>query len=249
VHGGVGEQADAVDSEVGEDLATQADCANDASMTVFVLLKGAELLVMQEYRRICRTVDFKATTGVVEVDDGSASGFCDHAHGLVESLAALAIRGEYIARGASCVNAHQHGTAAGGAVALVAAKGAVDERDVAFSAVDFTLVGDHAEVAVAGVDRAFARTGDVSLILKAIADEFGDCEHFKGVLATELDEVGDAGHGAVVLHDFTDDAGGVEPREAGKIDGRLGLAGSDEDSALASAQGKDVSGAGEVGGS
>ncbi len=57
---------------------------------------------------------------------------------------------------------------------------------------------------------------------------------------------GDAGHLAVVAHDFADDAGGIESGHAGEVDGGLGLAGADEDAALAGAQREDVAGAGEV---
>ena len=62
----------------------------------------------------------------------------------------------------------------------------------------------------------------------------------------ELDEVGNAGHGAVFVHDLADDAGGDEAGHAGEVDGGFGLAGADEDSAFAGAEGKDVAGAGEV---
>ena len=42
----------------------------------------------------------------------------------------------------------------------------------------------------------------------------------------ELHEIGLARHGAVVLHDLADDAGGLEPGEAGEIDRAFGLTGS-----------------------
>ena len=62
----------------------------------------------------------------------------------------------------------------------------------------------------------------------------------------ELDELRDAGHAAVVVHDFADDAAGLESGEAGEIDGGLGLSGTDEHSALAGAQREDVAGPGKV---
>ena len=64
--------------------------------------------------------------------------------------------------------------------------------------------------------------------------------------AQNFDEVGHAGHGAVVIHDFADDAGGDEAGHAGEIDGGFGLAGADEHAALAGAEREDVAGAGEI---
>ena len=48
VHGGVGEQADALDAEVGEDLAAEADGAEDASGAVLRAFAGAEFLMEDE---------------------------------------------------------------------------------------------------------------------------------------------------------------------------------------------------------
>ncbi len=53
-------------------------------------------------------------------------------------------------------------------------------------------------------------------------------------------QVGHAGHGAVVVHDLADDAGGAHAGEAGQVDGALGLAGADEDAAAAGPEGEDV---------
>ena len=66
------------------------------------------------------------------------------------------------------------------------------------------------------------------------------------VLAAEFGEFGNAGHGAVVVHDLADDAGGNEPGETGEIDGGFGLSGANEDSAFAGAQRKGVAGTREI---
>ena len=87
----------------------------------------------------------------------------------------------------------------------------------------------------------------VALVAQAVADELGDGEDAEAVLAAEGDEVGDAGHGAVVAHDFADDACGSEAGEAGEVDGSLGLAGADKDAAAAGAQREDVAGTDEIG--
>ncbi len=48
MHGGVGEQADALDAEVGEDLAAEADGAEDAAGAGLGAFAGAQLLMEDE---------------------------------------------------------------------------------------------------------------------------------------------------------------------------------------------------------
>ena len=57
-------------------------------------------------------------------------------------------------------------------------------------------------------------------------------------LAQKRSSSGQAGHGAVVGHDFDDDAGGFEAGEAAEVDGAFGLAGAFEDAAGAARRGK-----------
>ena len=64
--------------------------------------------------------------------------------------------------------------------------------------------------------------------------------------AAEFEELRHARHGAVVVHDFADDAGGVQAGDAREVDAGFGLAGANEDAAVARAQRKDVAGAGEI---
>ena len=53
-------------------------------------------------------------------------------------------------------------------------------------------------------------------------------------------------HGAVVIHDLADDAGGGQAGETGEVHGRLGLAGAHQYAPFARAQGKDMAGPREV---
>ena len=101
---------------------------------------------------------------------------------------------------------------------------------------------------IASLDAGLAGADDGALVTQAVANELGDGEDAEAVLAAEGDEVGDAGHGAVVAHDFADDAGGREAGETGEVDGGFGLAGADEDAAAAGAEREDVAGTNEVGG-
>ena len=61
-------------------------------------------------------------------------------------------------------------------------------------------------------------------------------------------EVGDPGHGAVVVHDLAEHPGRVQAGHAGQVDGGLGVAGPLEHAALGVAQREDVPGSGEVAG-
>ena len=60
------------------------------------------------------------------------------------------------------------------------------------------------------------------------------------------DEVGDAGHRPVVVHDLADDAGGMQPGEPREVDRRLGLARALEHAAAAGAEREDVARLDEV---
>ena len=62
----------------------------------------------------------------------------------------------------------------------------------------------------------------------------------------KLAELGHPGHGAVVVHDFADHAGGIEPGDARQVDRRLGLARPHEHAAGSRPQGKHVPGARQV---
>ncbi len=281
VHGSVGEQADALDAKVGKDLAAEADGAEDAAGAGLRALTGAELLVEDEpVGGLCRNavrkrgagrskgrgncrclVDVESARSVVEVEDGATTLLCNHAHGVIEDFAAVAVGGEDVAGGTARVDADKDGVGArgpggsrvagyvGGALVAGGAAGAqvaANEGDVAFAAVDLALVGDHAEFAVFGLNAGFAGPDDVALVAEAVANELGNGEDAQTMFGAERNKVGDAGHFAVIAHDFADDAGGLKASEASEIDGGLRLAGADQDASLSGAQGKDVPRADEI---
>ena len=55
-----------------------------------------------------------------------------------------------------------------------------------------------------------------------------------------------AGHGAVFIHDLTAQAGGLEPRKAGKVDGRFGMTLPFEDTPATCFQREEMSRAAEI---
>src|SRR5882724_7629658 len=63
---------------------------------------------------------------------------------------------------------------------------------------------------------------------------------------TKFDELRHAGHGAVLAHDFADDAGGSEARDAREVDAGFGLSSTNQDAAVTRAKRKDVAGASEI---
>ena len=247
----VGEQADFADAEVGDDLAAEAYLAEDA------LVGGAEGFgfgaaggaVDAELRGVRRAIDGEAALGVVEIDEGTDAGLRYLAEARVDGGAAVAGSGaEDVAGEAVGVDADQDRLAGPGSCVEVAeGKGYVGfVAGAGLDGLDVAFVGEHAEIAVLGGENALRDAVDVALVGHAVADEVGYGDHFEGVKFAELDEVGNAGHGAVFVHDLADDAGGDEAGHAGEVDGSFGLAGADEDSAFAGAEGKDVAGTGKV---
>src|SRR5262249_5968406 len=82
----------------------------------------------------------------------------------------------------------------------------------------------------------------IALVPHAVADEFRDCEHLEPVTLAEFDEVGNATHRAVVVHDLADHTSRCKPRQTRQIDRSLRLTGTDKDATLFRAQGKRMSG-------
>ena len=119
------------------------------------------------------------------------------------------------------------------------------ERDM-LVVVHVAGVSDHTEIAEASGQDGFRDATDVTFMLHSVADEVRDREHFQIMFLTKFNELWHAGHGAVFIHDFADDAGGAHPGDAGEVHARFGLAGADEDAALARAQWKDMAGAREI---
>ncbi len=60
-----------------------------------------------------RAIDFEAARGVVQIENDAAAFFRNHAHGLVEDFAAMAVGREDVAGGAAGVHTNEHGMRAG----------------------------------------------------------------------------------------------------------------------------------------
>lgn len=128
---------------------------------------------------------------------------------------------------------------------VLLADAATDEGDVGHG-VDGRAVGDELEITAVGLDGGLGDALDERFASEAVGDDVGDGAHFEIVFGAEAIEIGLTGHGAVVVHDFDDDGGGLETGEATEVDAALGLAGADEDAAIAGAEWADVAGAHQV---
>ena len=122
---------------------------------------------------------------------------------------------------------------------------ALDERDVVLPGQDLAE-GDGSELAVLGRQPHRAHALDELLGPAAVLDEVGDGDELQAVSLAVADEIGDARHRPVVVHDLADDAAGLEAGEPGEIDGRFGLAGALEDAAGAGAERLDMAALDEV---
>ena len=74
------------------------------------------------------------------------------------------------------------------------------------------------------------------IVAAAVGDEIADRADLKPVQLREADEVGQARHGAIFLHDLADHARRVEPGKARDIDRGLGMARAHQHTAIARTQ-------------
>ncbi|GAA3112556.1 hypothetical protein GCM10020254_68450 [Streptomyces goshikiensis] len=130
---------------------------------------------------------------------------------------------------------------------LAVADLAVDEGDV-LDPVDGGAVPVRREVAVGGREADLGLAAHRRLGGAAVGDQVLDGDDRQAVLAGERDQLGQPQHDAVLAGDLHDGAGRAQAREAGEVDGRLGVAVADQDPAGLGAQREDVAGPDEVGG-
>src|SRR5260370_10956958 len=164
----------------------------------------------------------------MQIDQNSGALLGDPLERASNHALALALhRSKHVAIDAMRMHAHQHVFAPGDL--------AVNQRQVHFRD-DGAGVDDALEIAELGAQATLRLAADDTLILQAIADQVGHRDHLEFVLEAELAKLRDAGHGAVVVHDFADDTAGPESGQTREIHHSLGLAGAHQYSAFASAQ-------------
>ena len=116
---------------------------------------------------------------------------------------------------------------------------ALDECDVV-PARQRLAEGDGRELAVPSRQPDGRRPLDQLLVPAAILDQVGNRDQAQAVPLAVRDQIVDAGHRPVLVHDLADDAGRDQTGEAGEVDGRLGLAAALENAAVPGTEREDV---------
>ena len=115
--------------------------------------------------------------------------------------------------------------------------GGIDRRRI-----DFEREG----AAIDAFDRGLGNDLDEVIVAQPIGDEIGDGGDLEPVTLGEGDEVRQARHGAVVVHDLADHAGRIKSGKTRDVDGGLGMAGADQHAAVLGDQREDVAGRHDV---
>ena len=101
-------------------------------------------------------------------------------------------------------------------------------------------VEEHLEFAEVGRHLDLLLSVDKFLALAAIGDEILDRADLELMDFAKLEEVRQAGHGAVLVENLADDSGGIETGKTSQINARLRMARTAQDTSLGSLQGEDV---------
>jgi hypothetical protein len=128
---------------------------------------------------------------------------------------------------------------------LLAGDVALDQRHVVL-AVDQRAVADRRELAEPGRQAGLDHALDELVVLAPVRDQVGDRDHLQPVAPAVALEVGDARHLAVVAHHLADHARGIQAREPGEVDRRLGLARALQHAAGLGLQGEHVAGLDQI---
>ena len=112
--------------------------------------------------------------------------------------------------------------------------------------VDDTLVRADPEGPVIRRQIGAGNAANQRLGAHAVLNQVGDGDHQQLVPLGKLLQLRHTRHRPVVVHDFADDAGGIQSGDAREIDGRFGLTGAHEHAAGARLQRKHVARPGEI---
>ena len=221
-----------MNAEVGQDLCADAVFAKfGGEAEFFVGFHRIEPLLLEFVGvNFCRKSD--AAPFLAHVDEDAAPGLFDLLQRALKLGAAIAPQGaKDVAGEAFAVDADERG---------------FFRVDVAFHQRKMVrVVHDRAvhvqiEIAVIGreLDDLFAL--DEPLVFAAVGDEILDGCDFEPVLFLESHQLGHAGHRSIVVHDFADDPGGLQPCELGEIDGGFGVARALENASFFGLEREDV---------
>jgi len=100
--------------------------------------------------------------------------------------------------------------------------------------------GHFKRAAVYAFKRLAADTLNQVVVFQTVRDQVRDGGDFQLVLFGERNQIRQSRHGAVVIHDFTNHARRVQPRQARNVHCRFGMSGTNQNTAVACFQGEDV---------
>jgi len=236
----VGEEADLAHAEVMEDLGAHAVVAEVGGESEFLVGFHGVAAVFLEFVGMDFGGESDAASFLSQVEEHSSLGG-DERHGGVQLAAAIAAPGaEDIAGEAFRVHPDQNGPVGDN---RTVGQGEM-VRAVGRDAVEVAL-----EVAVIGGQLDGFLAFDELLVAAAVFDDLCNRAGLESMAALVVSEFPDAGHGAILVHDFADHAGGGEAGHAREVDGGFGMPGASEDAVVHGLQGEDVAGLDEGGGS
>ena len=181
-----------------------------------------------------------AASLLLEVDDGTLALPFDHAHRLVQLVAAVAAaRAEDVARGARRMHARQH--------RFVFRPLAFGERHV-LQPVALLPERRDAEVAPCGRQVDGLALLDDGFFAQPVFDERCDRNDLEAELPGDLRQLRQARHRAVLVHDLDQCACGLQAGQPGEVYRGLGMPRTAQHAFLAGTQRVDVPRAAEVGG-
>src|SRR5579863_95059 len=211
----VGQDADAGQPKIDQDLCPDAVVTQvRRKAQPQVGLDGVESLFLE---LVCAQLVEKADPAALlaEVQQDAGALRLDHRKRRLELLAAVAAhRVEDVAGEAFGVDAHKD--------VLRAVHLAFDERDMVLT-VEHRAVADRNEVAERGRQARGDDTLDELLRATAVGDQIRHRDHLQPVASAVPGQVGDASHGAVVVHDLAYHPGRYQTCKPCEVDRRLRL--------------------------
>src|ERR671937_1770884 len=228
----VREDADRRQAEVGEDLVADPVVAHvGLESELEVRLDGVEPVLLQLVRpQLVQQSDPAALLRHVQKNTTLLGR--DLRQRLLELLAAVAAqRVEHVAGEALGMDAHEHVL---GSVDL-----ALDERDVVLAR-QLLAEGNRREIPVGRRQLHRRHALDEPLVAAAVLDQVGDGDELQPMPLAIRNQVGDAGHRPVLLHDLAHNARRDQAGEAREVDRRLRLPRPFQHTAVAGAERKDV---------
>ena len=121
----------------------------------------------------------------------------------------------------------------------IASKFAANQRHVNF-AIHIARVSNHPEISMARGQHGFRNAPHIALVLHAVANQRRDRKQLQPMLAAKFQKLRRPRHRPVIIHDFANHAGRIEPRDARQIHGSFRLPGAHQHAAAPRPQRKNV---------